>query len=59
MNHDYTKRGYLLPEGCKDLNDVLERKRKRSNCFLPTQFVQLPKSYGPMLKPLKRGKPNV
>src|SRR5258707_1071346 len=23
MNYDYCKRGYLLPEGCKDLIDVL------------------------------------
>ena len=22
MNHDYSKRDYLLPEGCKDLSDV-------------------------------------
>jgi len=26
MNYDYSKRGYLLPEGCKDLIDVSEPK---------------------------------
>jgi transcription termination/antitermination protein NusA len=26
MNYDYTKRGFLLPKGCKDLGDVLKRK---------------------------------
>lgn len=24
MNYDYSKRGFLLPEGCKDLIDVLK-----------------------------------
>jgi len=28
MNPDYTKRGNLLPEGCKDLIDVLRLKEK-------------------------------
>jgi len=26
MNYDYNKRGYLLPDGCKDLIDVLTSK---------------------------------
>ena len=26
MDFDYNKRGYLLPEGCKDLIDVIEQK---------------------------------
>ena len=26
MDYDYEKRGYLLPEGCKDLIDVLKPK---------------------------------
>ena len=26
MDYDYKKRGYLLPEGCKDLIDVLKPK---------------------------------
>ena len=28
MDYDYTKRSYLLPEGCKDLIDVLKLKHK-------------------------------
>jgi hypothetical protein len=24
-NHDYSKRGYLLPAGCKDITDVIKR----------------------------------
>ena len=27
MDNDYKKRGYLLPEGCKDLIDVLKPRR--------------------------------
>ena len=26
MDYDYNKRGYLLPEGCKDLVDVIQPK---------------------------------
>jgi hypothetical protein len=26
MDYDYSKRGYLLPEGCKDLLDVIQPK---------------------------------
>ena len=26
MNYDYSKRGYLLPKGCKDLIDVLKQE---------------------------------
>jgi hypothetical protein len=26
MDYDYSKRGYLLPEGCKDLVDVIQPK---------------------------------
>ena len=28
MDYDYTKRSYLLPEGCKDLIDVLKLKHE-------------------------------
>jgi len=55
MEHDYMKRGYLLPEGCKDLGDVLKRKQERPQDLLqklPQQFAQLPKGHGTMLKPL-------
>jgi hypothetical protein len=30
MENEYMKRGYLLPEGCKDLIDVLKPKVQRS-----------------------------
>ena len=29
------KRGYLLPKGCKDLNDVLKLKQKHAEAVLP------------------------
>src|SRR5688572_22204754 len=29
MHYDYTKRGYLLPNGCKDLIDVLKLHAQR------------------------------
>ena len=29
MENEYMKRGYLLPEGCKDLNDVAKFKVKQ------------------------------
>ena len=51
------QRGYLLPEGCKDLNDVLKRKQKRAHYLLPklpNQFAQLPKGYGTMIKARKQ-----
>ena len=60
MEHDYMKRGYLLPEGCKDLIDVLKRKQKRVHYLfpkLPKQFAQLPKGYGTMIKSLKQPAP--
>src|ERR1051325_499090 len=28
MENEYMKRGYLLPEGCKDLTDVVKAKQK-------------------------------
>lgn len=38
MDEDFMKRGYLLPEGCKDLHDVLEQRKqaaKRPLIMLP------------------------
>jgi Translation initiation factor IF-2, N-terminal region len=35
MENEYMKRGYLLPQGCKDLNDVLKLKQKRALSQLP------------------------
>ena len=60
MEHDYMQRGYLLPEGCKDLIDVLKRKPKREYYLLPklpNQFAQLPIGYGTMIKPRKQPDP--
>src|SRR6266403_1313852 len=34
MEHDFMKRGYLLPEGCKDLIDVLKSKLRVIDGFL-------------------------
>jgi transcription antitermination factor NusA-like protein len=31
MNYDYSKRDYLLPEGCKDLGDVLKLEALKGN----------------------------
>src|SRR5688572_24479382 len=31
QEYDYRKRGYLLPEGCKDLVDVFESGSRKSN----------------------------
>jgi Translation initiation factor IF-2, N-terminal region len=60
MEHDYMGRGYLLPEGCKDLIDVLERKQERTHYLLPTlptQFAQSSKGYGKLIKPRKHPAP--
>jgi len=51
------KRGYLLPEGCKDLIDVLKLKQKFAPdqlVRLPEQHGQLPKGHGMMIKPRKQ-----
>jgi hypothetical protein len=41
MNHDYKKRDYLLPEGCKDLIDVL--KPKIQSAHQPSSVSQSPR----------------
>lgn len=50
------KRGYLLPQGCKDLNDVLKLKQKHAAALLP-YLPHMPASSGAsaetMLKPWK------
>ena len=56
MEHDYMKRGYLLPEGCKDLIDVLKLKAKFAHHYFskpPTPLAQLPKTYE-VIKPVKQ-----
>lgn len=44
MNYDYSKRDYLLPEGCKDLIDVqkLEAKKKAMEQPMPKPPVPRP-----------------
>ena len=54
MDCDYTKRSYLLPEGCKDLIDVLKLKQKQK--FAPFLFPKLPK-YWKKVKPGKQPAP--
>ncbi|HWV98050.1 MAG TPA: translation initiation factor IF-2 N-terminal domain-containing protein [Candidatus Acidoferrum sp.] len=57
MEYDFMKRGYLLPEGCKDLIDVLKLKQKFAPdqlVRLPEQHGQLPKGHGMMIKPRKQ-----
>ena len=48
MNYDYKKRGYLLPEGCKDLIDVLKPKaqHKPMTMMPPTPSAPLPPIVG-------------
>lgn len=38
MENEFMKRGYLLPEGCKDLSDVAKLKLKQNKL---SQFVAL------------------
>jgi HSP20 family molecular chaperone IbpA len=41
MDYDYSKRGYLLPEGCKDLVDLIQPKTTiTAHAFVVT--VRLP-----------------
>lgn len=41
MENEYMKRGYLLPHGCKDLNDALKLKQKHVEALL-SQLPYLP-----------------
>ena len=54
MDCDYTKRSYLLPEGCKDLIDVLKLKHKQK--FAPYLFAK-PPMYWKKTKPGKQPAP--
>jgi hypothetical protein len=47
MENEYMKRGYLLPEGCKDLTDVPKYKAKPA----PTPPAPLPPIIGEMTVP--------
>jgi hypothetical protein len=60
MEHDFMSRGYLLPDGCKDLYDVLKLKQQRGHyqlSKLPKVYAHLPKGYGTMIKPPKKAAP--
>lgn len=53
-------RGYLLPEGCNDLYDVLKVKQQSVHYQLPKlpkRFADLPKGHGALIKPLKKVAP--
>jgi hypothetical protein len=45
MENEFMKRGYLLPKGCKDLNDVLKLKHKQAAALLP-YLPHMPASSG-------------
>lgn len=47
------KRGYLLPKGCKDLNDVLKLKQKQAEALLPFLPGSASASNDPAFKPWK------
>lgn len=48
MENEFMKRGYLLPDGCKDLSDVAKLKQRRVTdlsvlgLLTPKQFPPLP-----------------
>jgi hypothetical protein len=50
MENEYMKRGYLLPPGCKDLNDVIKLKEQQAQSLF-YHLPQLPKVYDTALKP--------
>jgi hypothetical protein len=55
MEHDYMSRGYLLPDGCKELYDALMLKHQPGHypiAKLQTEIAQLPKEREP-LPPVK------
>src|SRR4029077_15242606 len=57
MEDIYMSRGYLLPEGCKDLIDVLNLHRKQQP-FKPWSLPKLPKQFpGAHAEPIKWKQP--
>ncbi len=50
MENEYMKRGFLLPEGCKDLIDVLKLKEKAVPWFLPKLPIVGPTGTKPLVK---------
>jgi hypothetical protein len=55
MEHDFMKRGYLLPEGCKDLIDVLKKSKQPPQH--PVLWFDLWKLKKPQLANFKPAKP--
>jgi hypothetical protein len=55
MEHDFMKRGYLLPEGCKNLIDVLEKSKEPPEH--PVLFLELPRLQKPLLFKFNPTKP--
>ncbi|MHB8524318.1 MAG: translation initiation factor IF-2 N-terminal domain-containing protein [Limisphaerales bacterium] len=51
MNNDYMKRGYLLPEGCKDLIDVLNPTLQHKSAQESRTTAPLPPLIGEMTVP--------
>jgi hypothetical protein len=52
MEHDFMKRGYLLPEGCKDLIDTLKLKQTpRAKHESPQHPAPLPPIIGGLVIP--------
>jgi hypothetical protein len=58
MENEFMRRGYLLPKGCKDLNDVLKLKQNEAAALLP-YLPHMPSgaSTEPALKPWKLSSP--
>jgi hypothetical protein len=55
MDQDYNNRGYLLPEGCKDLIDILKPKSRSDQvlcpALCPVVSVTLPPDAGELVIP--------
>jgi len=47
MENEFMKRGYLLPEGCKDLSDVAKLNQRRMPDW-PALGLWTPKTFGEM-----------
>jgi len=49
MNYDYSKRDYLLPEGCKDLIDVQKLEAQKKALERPTPKPPVPRPLPPVV----------
>jgi hypothetical protein len=52
MENEFMKRGYLLPDGCKDLGDVVKLKQRRVSD--PTELALLAPKNSPPLPPINK-----